>query len=221
MSNTESIYEQLKSEIINLDLIPGTKIIEEDLAKKYHISRTPIRSVISRLEQEDLIVVIPKKGTYVSKINMSLVSDSMYIRKAVEITVLEQLNHSITLTQIQELKDILAEQEKIIQMEPSIDKSKKFFHNDNLFHASLFKFVGLEGVWQRIHTNATTLNRARIMANLRATTQVENIYEQHVAMLTNLQNHDIDKTINIFRSHIDGGFEGINLIIEKYRDYFI
>ena len=50
MANTvEQIYDELRNRIINLDLVPGTKIKEEDLAIEYHTSRTPIRSVIARL----------------------------------------------------------------------------------------------------------------------------------------------------------------------------
>ena len=140
--NVETIYEELKSNIINLDLVPGTKIREEDLALRFNVSRTPIRTVISRLEKDDLLTVIPQKGTYVSKINIANISDFIYVRKAVEVSVLEIIEKTLTLQQIQVLNDILAQQHEIIMMETSIEKSKKFFHNDNLFHATLFKFAG-------------------------------------------------------------------------------
>ena len=219
--NVETIYEELKSNIINLDLVPGTKIREEDLALRFNVSRTPIRTVISRLEKDDLLTVIPQKGTYVSKINIANISDFIYVRKAVEVSVLEIIEKTLTLQQIQVLNDILAQQHEIIMMETSIEKSKKFFHNDNLFHATLFKFAGLEGVWKLIHTEATTLNRVRIMANLRTTTQVEKIYEQHCQIVECLKNHQLDEAKQIFSSHMYGGFEGINDVIDKYRDYFM
>ena len=50
--NVDAIYEEIKSQIINLDLLPGTKVKEEDLAKEFNISRTPIRGVISRLVKD-------------------------------------------------------------------------------------------------------------------------------------------------------------------------
>ena len=219
--SVESIYEELKSNIINLDLVPGTKIREEDLATRFNISRTPIRTVIARLEKDDLLSVAPQKGTYVSKINISNISDFIYVRKAVETSVLEVVEKTINLSQIKELEKILDRQHEIILMEPSIEKSKLFFHNDNLFHATLFKFANLDGVWKVIHTNATTLNRVRIIANLRSTTQVERIYDQHRQIVECLKNHDIDQAKKIFASHMDGGFEGINAIIDKYKDYFM
>lgn len=220
-SNPNNIYETIKSQIINLDYLPGTKIKEEELAEKFDISRTPIRGVISRLVKDSLLVVAPKKGTYVSKIDLSNIQDYIYVRKAVEISVIKSLCKIITDNQIKELEEILNQQLEIIKLEPSIEKSKKFFHNDNAFHAALFRFAGQSGVWKIIHTNAIPLNRARIMANLRANPQVNEIYNQHVLLLECLKEKNEEKAIEAFSNHLDGGFEGINALVEKYNDYFI
>ena len=79
--NVEYIYEDIKNRIINLDFLPGTKIKEEDLAKEYNASRTPIREVIARLVKDTLLIVAPKRGTYVSKIDISNINYYIYIRK--------------------------------------------------------------------------------------------------------------------------------------------
>ena len=156
----DSIYEEIKRKIINLDLLPGTKVREEDLASEYNISRTPIRGVISRLVKDSLLEVAPKKGTYVSRIDVSNINDYIYVRKSVEESALELVCQNITEQQIIELEEILQMQKDIMQMEPSINKSKMFFHNDNSFHAKLFTIANLEGVWKIIHTNAIPLNRS-------------------------------------------------------------
>lgn len=220
-SNVDLIYDEIKSRIINLDYLPGTKIKEEDLAKDFNASRTPIRQVISRLVKDSLLVVIPKRGTYVSKIDISNLNDYIYVRKEVEKSVVGKLIYMITPSQIEELENILKEQKEIMEMEPSVVKSKKFFHNDNAFHAALFKFADAKGVWEIIHTNAVVLNRARIMANLRANPQVNVIYNQHVEMLNSIKAKDRKRAIESLSNHLDGGFEGINVLIEKYNEFFI
>ena len=218
--NVDAIYEEIKSQIINLDLLPGTKVKEEDLAKEFNISRTPIRGVISRLVKDSLLEVKPQKGTYVSKIDLSKINDYIYVRKSVEMQMISKICNVITEEQIKELEEILVKQHEIIQMEPSIAKSKMFFHNDNLFHATMFKFASLEGVWKIIHTNAIPLNRARIMANLRSNPQVEKIYEQHKQMVEYLKSKDEKGAINALEYHLDGGFDGIAALVDKYNDYF-
>ena len=219
--NVDFIYEDIKSKIVNLDYLPGTKIKEEELAEYYHASRTPIREVISRLVKDSLLFVVSKKGTYVSKIDISSLNDYIYVRKEIEKSILAQLIKSITLNQINELEKILLEQKSIIEMEPSIEKSKRFFHNDNKFHAKLFEIANAEGVWKIIHTNAIPLNRARIMANLRANPQVSEIYNQHVEMLESIKAKDKKRAIKSLTNHLDGGFDGINALLEKYNEFFI
>ena len=221
MRTPDSVYEEIKRKIINLDLLPGTKIREEDLADEYNMSRTPIRGVISRLVKDSLLEVAPKKGTYVSKIDVSNINDYIYVRKSVEESVLELVCNKITQQQIIELEEILHMQKDIMKMEPSINKSKMFFHNDNYFHAKLFNIANLNGVWHIIHTNAIPLNRARIMANLRANPEVEKIYEQHQIMLECIRNKDVDGAKKAASKHMEDGFEGIHEIVKKYNEYFI
>ena len=219
--SVDAIYENIKSKIINLEYLPGTKIKEEDLAMQYKASRTPIREVISRLVKDSLLIVAPKKGTYVSKIDLSNINDYIYVRKEVEKSVIGGLINVISEEQIKQLQEILDEQKQIVEMEPSLEKSKKFFHNDNRFHATLFKFANAEGVWEIIHTNAIPLNRARIMANLRTNPQVNEIYNQHVEMLESIKAKDRKRAIHSLSNHLDGGFDGINALVTKYNEFFI
>lgn len=220
-TNPDIIYEQLKRKIINLELLPGTKIKEEELAAQFKTSRTPIRAVISRLVKDSLLVVAPKKGTYVSKIDISNISDYIYVRKAVEASVLDKVVEKITDSDLVALYDILDLQNEIIMMEPSIKKSKMFYNNDNQFHAYLFKIANMEGVWKIIHTNAIPLNRARIMANLRSNRAVKEVHNQHLMMLEYIKEKDLQSAKNILIKHLDEGFNGINVLVEKYNEYFI
>lgn len=220
-TNPDVIYEQLKRKIINLELLPGTKIKEEELANQYNISRTPIRGVISRLVKDSLLEVAPKKGTYVSKIDVSNINDYIYIRKTIEASILKEVIENVTPSDIVKLYEILDVQKEIIMMEPSIKKSKMFFHNDNLFHATLFKIAKMEGVWEIIHTNAIPLNRARIMANLRSNTEVQEVHNQHLLMLDYIKDKNLTEAQKILIKHLDEGFNGISALVEKYNEYFI
>ena len=85
------IYVEIKNRIIDLTYPPNTLIKEEALAEEYNISRTPVRSVISRLVQRGLLVVKPKKGTYVSPISIKMI-DNETIRKASEMGIIDVIN---------------------------------------------------------------------------------------------------------------------------------
>jgi len=63
---TESVAHQLRSEIISGELSPGSRLNEIDLAARLGISRPPLREAFRKLESENLVISIPRKGSYVT-----------------------------------------------------------------------------------------------------------------------------------------------------------
>jgi DNA-binding GntR family transcriptional regulator len=53
----EDVYRQLRDLIVSLKLSPGTPLSESDLTARLGVSRTPIRQVLQRLQQEGFAVV--------------------------------------------------------------------------------------------------------------------------------------------------------------------
>ena len=84
----EDIYQTLEYEIVTLKIKPGETISENQLCKRFGISRTPVRAALQRLEQNGFVQIIPCKGTIVTPINLDIVDQIVYQRTAVESTVL-------------------------------------------------------------------------------------------------------------------------------------
>lgn len=63
-------YEWLKKKIITLEYPMGSPLYESDLCKETGFGRTPVREAIQQLQAEGLVYVRPKKGTFVSSIDM-------------------------------------------------------------------------------------------------------------------------------------------------------
>lgn len=64
-------YESIRDRIISLTLAPGAPLNEGDLAGHLGVGLTPVRDAIKRLALEHLIVVYPRRGTFVSEINLA------------------------------------------------------------------------------------------------------------------------------------------------------
>ena len=62
----ERIYGIIRDRICLLDYAPGMRLGEEELAKEFGVSRTPIRRVLSRLETEGLLESRHGVGTFVT-----------------------------------------------------------------------------------------------------------------------------------------------------------
>lgn len=80
----QKIYDMLRKEIITLRLSPGEPLSEENLAKRFKVSRTLVREALRRLNHEGLVEQIPRKGAFVAKIGLTDVREIFQIREATE-----------------------------------------------------------------------------------------------------------------------------------------
>ncbi|MDR5694517.1 MAG: GntR family transcriptional regulator [Armatimonadota bacterium] len=83
-ASKEWIYEQLKKDILSDSLHPGEPLVERALVKRFGVSRTPIREVLRRLEQEHLVEVHPNRGVLVRKLTLEDVRNIFEMRLAIE-----------------------------------------------------------------------------------------------------------------------------------------
>lgn len=76
----ERIYGTMRKRICLLDYPPGRRLREEDLAEEFHTSRTPIRRVLARLEDEGLLRSVHGVGTIVTDIDIEGLSQVYRLR---------------------------------------------------------------------------------------------------------------------------------------------
>lgn len=68
-SGVKVVYDQLRDEILDLVLLPGSPIDEVQLAERFGMSRTPIREALVRLSSEGLVETLPNRSTMVANID--------------------------------------------------------------------------------------------------------------------------------------------------------
>lgn len=76
----QEIHAALREQIILLDLPPGTRLREEQLAEQFGVSRTPIRQVLDRLEFEGLVEQGDGRGARVSTLDAKELRDIWAMR---------------------------------------------------------------------------------------------------------------------------------------------
>lgn len=76
----EKVEEAISIDILTGVLKPGSRIIEDKLCEKYHMSRTPLRQIIQKIAANGLIQLIPNRGAFVIGITERDVEDYFYIR---------------------------------------------------------------------------------------------------------------------------------------------
>ena len=73
-------YLDLRDQIISLEIEPGALLQEDELMRTLGVGRTPIRDAIKRLHHERLVVVLPRRGTLVSEINITHLAQLSEVR---------------------------------------------------------------------------------------------------------------------------------------------
>jgi len=83
-SLSERVYQALKRDIITGVHRPGEALSEKDLAEQYRSSRTPVREAAVRLQQDNLLRVVPNRGYFITKISVQDLTEMYEYRAAVE-----------------------------------------------------------------------------------------------------------------------------------------
>ncbi|MCO6419183.1 GntR family transcriptional regulator [Siccirubricoccus sp. KC 17139] len=84
LSLGERAYRRLRASIVQGALAPGAKISERGLANALGISAQPVREALRRLEQDGLVVTLPRRGTVVAEIGPERLAELGRIRAALE-----------------------------------------------------------------------------------------------------------------------------------------
>jgi DNA-binding GntR family transcriptional regulator len=100
-------YVQLRDQIVTLALAPGAPINEELLGRELQMGRTPLREAIKRLALENLISVYPRRGTFVTEINITDLAHISDVRVQLEGHAAYRAAQRLTADQRAELDDLL------------------------------------------------------------------------------------------------------------------
>lgn len=76
----ERIYKTIRDRICLLEYQPGERLGEEELAREFHVSRTPIRRVLSKLESEGLLESRHGVGTFVTDVDIDSLAQVYQLR---------------------------------------------------------------------------------------------------------------------------------------------
>ena len=77
-------FEVLEEKLVTLALPPGTRVSEGQLIEMTGFGRTPVREAIQRLAQQELFLVLPRKGLVVTPVNRASMVHILEVRKPIE-----------------------------------------------------------------------------------------------------------------------------------------
>lgn len=126
------VYEAVKQMIHSGELEPGEKIVQEKMALKLGISRTPLVKALHLLEQELLVENLPRRGMYVRRISDTDLIDAFECRLAIEAAAARQAADRMTNDELEALSRLFAPYENATNID-----IRKYQETDMTFHRSI------------------------------------------------------------------------------------
>lgn len=198
-SLSEEAYSRIRSMIITLELLPGSLLSESELMTKLGVGRTPIREALRSLANEKLVEVYPRRGMFVSTVDVQNLSALSEIRAVLEIKAAELAaerstlaDHGVTTALIAEIKAIKGD----VNMATLIELDQRIHHH--IYQCTHNEF--LAAALDNYYAHAL---RIWFLALDRVTGLAEAIIE-HKALLEAISMSDSKAAGKAMRSHVEG-----------------
>lgn len=153
------VFEYLRDAILTGKLKPGERLMEIQLAEKLGVSRTPVREAMKKLEQENFIEMVPRKGAYVKDINAKDMLDVLEVRALLEGFAAYQAATAMSDKDLKEMEKITEKFEKAILLQ---DK-EGMIETDNRFHDLIYRATKNEKLKDLIKGLQDQFHRFRIV----------------------------------------------------------
>ena len=172
--------------------------MEIPLAEELGVSRTPIREAIRILEQEGLIVMIPRRGTYVADMSLKDVTEVFELRSILEELAAELAAERITNEEIEALEQHLVEIGNYMN-ENNLDK---VVQADILFHEILYKASRNDRLVEMINNLREQTLRFRTLS-MSQTGRLAKTWDEHHQLVEAISDRDVERARQIARIHME------------------
>jgi DNA-binding GntR family transcriptional regulator len=174
----EHVYEVLREAIVSVELEPGQRLSENELALQIGVSRTPIREAIVRLRDDRLVEIVPQLGTFVTRISAAAVADAQFVRESLECAAVRLAARRADEDAIEALRATLRRQAET-QADHDLDR---FYVLDDEFHRAICDLSGRAIAWALSQRASGHLNRIRRLSLAQPDYIGEMIDEHHTVL---------------------------------------
>ena len=187
-SLAEQAYAQLRQEILTCTLLPGQVVSERELARRYEMSKTPVREAFTQACHNGLMQRLPGRGYMVAPVTIRDIQDLFDLRLILEVTAAERAARNLSLVNFALLKEL-----SIISYNLDDPQSQTLFLKTNRdFHVVLAKAAGnrrLEGMLDELLNDMERL----FYLGLRLRDSGEEMKHEHQEVVAALENGNVER----------------------------
>ena len=194
----EIAYDVLKKAIITGEIPAGERIVETEYADRLHISRTPLREALRKLERDGLVEYVLRRGVVVHAFTTEDVDQIYTIRNSLEMLTLPYIIENATAEDIAALREKLAAMDALIARD-DIEGLSPLARD---FHTCLTAISGKNRILRVIEGQDEYIRRFSAMA-IQQENRRSSAHEEHHKLVDLVEKKDLPALEELMRHHIE------------------
>ena len=196
-STARRLERELREAIIRLDLPPGTRLTEQDIATKFGVSRQPVREAFICLDRAGLIAIQAQRGTVVVRISSQRMVEARFVREAVEVAIVRRSCATFDPAIRHEIDELLDAQSRAATR---ADRAR-FSRADESFHQALAAGCGMPSAWESLEDIKAHMDRVCHLT-IPDVSSMQPLVDQHKAIIAAIDANNPDAAEAAMRHHL-------------------
>ena len=215
LSAARQVEMVLREQIISLEIAPGSRLSEVDLASQNHVSRQPVREALIALSRIGLVQVLPQRGTLVTRISTRHMMQVRIAREALETAIVRRAAERFDPVIRASIDAILETQARAA----ADGDSRTITHSDSQFHAAIAAGADCEMIWQMVQDVKVHMDRVRHLT-LQDRDSMRILVEQHRAIIAAIDTGDPDRAEAAMKHHLYEIMHDLPRVLAQNADLF-
>lgn len=214
-SAAQRVERELRRLIIGLELRPGTRLSEQEIAERCGVSRQPVREAFINLARARLVEIMPQRGTRVAPISVEKMMEARFVREAIETAVVRRACESFDPRCRERIDDLLTLQETAV----SRGDHAAFQHYDEWFHVTLAHGAGCALAWEVIQDIKAHMDRV-CQLTLPSSGVMPSLIVQHRAITSAIDTGREEEAAQAMTHHLSEVLRALPSLEAKHPELF-
>jgi DNA-binding GntR family transcriptional regulator len=212
-SLADAAYEQIRQRILDNVWPPGHRALEQEVALALGMSRTPVREAMVRLQNEELVELIPRHGMRVLPVSPAAMKEIYEILTALECMAAELLaRRAPSAEELQPLVQATQAMDRAL----AADDLDAWARADERFHAGLLELAGNRQLQATVMNYWDRAHRARLFT-LKLRPKPVNSTREHMQLVEHLRSGDAEGAARVNRAHRERASRELLAICERFQ----
>ena len=201
-------YYSIRELIVTLELAPGSIVSERELQDRLGVGRTPVREALQRLERECLVEVYPRRGIFVSNVNVLDLAVLSEVRGVLEGFAARLAAERSTPADRETTIALISELEKLT----AANDERRLIDLDQRIHRHVYRCTHNPFLEATLDGYYVLTLRIWFLA-LDRVTRLEDAVKEHLELLEAIRDGDRERAEDAMRRHVASFEEAIRRVL--------